>query len=465
MDSSLKIAVYGLWHLGCVTAASLASEGFDVWGIDPDPKVIEDLQSDKPPLFEPGLQDLIEQGHAQNKLHFTLDYKEALQNARLLWVTFDTPVDEEDRADVAYVEQQLDAVPPFIESGTLVLISSQVPAGFTDSLCQHWADLDPAKQLTYAYSPENLRLGKALKSFRAEDRIVIGLDSQDPAARQLLEKVLSPFSAHLEWMSVRSAEMVKHALNSFLAVSVALINEIARICEQTGADAKEVERGLKSEMRVGPNSYLGPGGPFGGGTLARDLRFLVKLGAEHQVQTPLFEGALTSNEIHKEWVQNAAARVLQTSDRPAKVTILGLSYKPGTDTLRRSEAVNLGLWLLKNQNVQVTFHDPVTLVLPPELADQFELTNDLKTALEGADLVVVATGWPQYREEITPDLLRQRMRKLVVIDQNRFLVNNLGTMPDLTYLAVGKPDDIAVSVKKDKLIYEINRPSRHYNRG
>lgn len=444
MTSSLKIAVYGLWHLGCVTAASLASKGFEVWGIDPNPQVIEDLKLNKPPLFEPGLQDLIEQGHSQHKLHFTLDYKEALQNAELLWVAFDTPVDEEDRADVAYVEQQLDQVFPFIESDTLVLISSQVPAGFSDKLRQRWSEQNPAKHLIYAYSPENLRLGKALTSFRAEDRIVVGLDSNDPAARQLLEKVLSPFSPRLEWMSVRSAEMVKHALNSFLAVSVALINEIARICEQTGADAKEVERGLKSEMRIGPNSYLGPGGPFGGGTLARDLRFLVKLGIEHHVQTPLFEGALASNEIHKEWIQNAATRVLETGERPVKVTILGLSYKPGTDTLRRSEAVSLGLWLTQNHNVRVTFHDPVILVLPPDLAGQFKLTNDLATALERADLVVVATGWPQYREEITPELLRQQMRKLVVIDQNRFLVNTLGTMPDLTYLAVGKPDNLAI---------------------
>src|SRR6185295_3403548 len=122
-------------------------------------------------------------------------------------------------------------------------------------------------------------------------------------------------------------------------------NEIARLCERTGADAKEVERGLKSESRIGPGAYLGPGGPFAGGTLARDLRFLVKLGTNCGVETPLLTGALQSNELHKGWTRDAATRLLKHLPAPARVTVLGLTYKPGTDTLRRSESVSFGLWL------------------------------------------------------------------------------------------------------------------------
>ena len=207
--------------------------------------------------------------------------------------------------------------------------------------------VDSNKQLVYCYSPENLRLGKALDSFRAKDRIVVGLNGEE--GRELLQRILSKFCPRLEWMSVRSAEMTKHALNSFLAVSVSLANEIARISERTGADAGEVERGLKSENRIGPGAYLGPGGPFAGGTLARDLRFLEKLGANCGVDTPLLSGALASNELHKNWIREAASRLLKDVPAPARVTILGLTYKHGTDTLRRSEAVNLGLWLLEQE--------------------------------------------------------------------------------------------------------------------
>jgi UDPglucose 6-dehydrogenase len=468
LDKQPVVAVYGLWHLGCVTAASLAQEGFRVIGLDSDHAVIENLRVGKPPIFEPGLTELIVTAQANGLLSFTSNPAEALEAVDVMWVAFDTPVDEEDRADVGFVEQQLDAAFPHLKNGAIILISSQLPVGSTDKLRQRWQARDPEKHLTYAYSPENLRLGNALKSFRAEDRIVIGLDNQlteqhptTPShSKELLGDILGRFCPRLEWMSVKSAEMTKHALNSFLAVSVAMINEIARICEQTGADAKEVERGLKSEIRIGPRAYLGPGAPFAGGTLARDLRFLVQLGATHGLETPLLTGTLASNEIHKGWVQSAVLHQLAeqhptdqlAEQHPtgaegemslrrltgARVTILGLSYKPGTDTLRRSEAVNLGLWLVE-QGAEVTFHDPVVAELPEELASQFRLTNDLTTALTGADLLVVATGWPIYREQIRPELLAETMRHLAVIDQNRFLMAQLADSTEITYLAVGKP--------------------------
>jgi UDPglucose 6-dehydrogenase len=286
-----KIVVYGLWHLGCVTAASLAQEHFDVWGLDSNTEFIGNLKNGKAPIFEPGLEELIADGLRSGWLKFTSNLQEALSEADVIWIAFDTPVDEDDRADVEFVRNQLDAAFPHINSGAIILISSQVPVGFTDSLRIRWQAAEPGKTLIYSYSPENLRLGKALKNFRADDRIVIGLDGEQ--GRDMIHDIFIKFCTRLEWMSVKSAEMTKHALNSFLAVSVAMANEIARICERTGADAREVERGLKSENRIGPGAYLGPGGPFAGGTLARDLRFLVQLGANCGVQTPLLIGALS----------------------------------------------------------------------------------------------------------------------------------------------------------------------------
>jgi len=431
------IAVYGLWHLGCVTAASLSQAGFQVWGLDEDATVIERLKAGQPPIFEPGLAELIGESQANGNLHFTTDVNQALKVADILWVAFDTPVDEQDRADVGYVEQQLEAVYPYLATNCIIIISSQLPVGSTTRLKERWSKHTPVKSLVYCYSPENLRLGNALKSFRAEDRIVVGLDGDE--GRELIGYVLGKFCPRLEWMSVSSAEMTKHALNSFLAVSVAMINEIARLCEVTGADAKEVERGLKSEARIGPKSYLGPGGPFAGGTLARDLRFLTELGTTFGLETPLLSGTLASNEIHKGWVQQAAASLLEDLPKPAQVTILGLSYKAGTDTLRRSEAVSLALWLNDNYQAEIRFHDPVASSLPEELARRFSLTANLETALAGADLLIVATGWPQYREQINPEVLGKNMRRPAVIDQNRYLVEQVGLLKNIPYLAVGKP--------------------------
>ncbi len=431
------ITVHGLWHLGCVTAASLAGEGFEVWGLDDDAAVIERLQTGQPPVFEPGLAELIAEGQAAGRLHFTTDPTEALGRTQVLWVAFDTPVDEEDRADVGFVTGRLEAVLSYLPQAATVIISSQLPVGTTGALARRWAEREPQKRLSWCYSPENLRLGQALKAFRAEDRIVAGMDEADTAGRELVGSILGRFCPRIEWMSVESAEMTKHALNAFLAVSVAMINEVARICELTGADAKEVERGLKSERRIGPRAYLGPGGPFAGGTLARDLRFLVQLGAEHGLETPLMAGTLASNELHKGWVQAAAAHALGQLPfgPPPRVTILGLTYKPGTDTLRRSEAIALGQWLVE-QGAVVTFHDPQVKELPPEIAAQFRLTNDLEAALLDTNVLIVMTGWPIYKEAIGPELLGPHT---TVIDQTRFLEARLNNVPGLNYLAVGKP--------------------------
>jgi UDPglucose 6-dehydrogenase len=430
------IAVFGLWHLGCVTAACLAQEHFPVWGIDPDEGVVRDLKNGKPPILEPGLTELIGEGQRSGLLKFSSDYGEALREATVVWVTFDTPVDENDNADVDFVQSRLDDAFPHIRSGSIVIISSQVPVGFTDNLHTRWKAKDPEKEIIFSYSPENLRLGKALKSFRAEDRIVVGFDGD--RGRDRVENILSRFCPRLEWMSIKSAEMTKHALNSFLAVSVAMANEIARLCERTGADAKEVERGLKSESRIGPGAYLGPGGPFAGGTLARDARFLIQKGIDFGVETPLLAGALESNEVHKKWVQEAAAQLLEGVEVPARVSVLGLTYKAGTDTLRRSEAVNLGIWLTQ-RGVSVVFHDPVVRHLPEELAGQFQLTNQLSEALSGSDLLVISTGWPIYREEIKPELLQRAMRRAAVIDQTRFLAGAFEKQNEVLYFAVGKP--------------------------
>src|SRR5262249_43972224 len=222
--------------------------------------------------------------------------------------------------------------------GTLVLISSQVPAGFTAGLEADWRD----RGLRYAYSPENLRLGKALDSFRSPERIIVGV--RNPADNGQLMELFAPFCRRLEWMSVESAEMTKHALNAFLATSVTFINELARLCEVVGADAKEVERGLKSEGRIGGRAYLSPGAAFAGGTLARGVRFLTERGGRMGVGMPLLEGVLASNELHKGWVRQRVVGLLEGVKAPT-VAVLGLTYKPGTSTLRRSFAVELCRWL------------------------------------------------------------------------------------------------------------------------
>ena len=263
----MNICVFGLWHLGCTTAACLAKHGFQVVGLDFDKDVVHNLQQGHAPLMEPGLDELIAYGLRQQTLRFSSQPEEALREVDLLWVTFDTPVDENDEADVGFVEQQLHRVLLFIPANTVVLISSQVPVGFTGRLEQEWQSRVPDKPLVLAYSPENLRLGKAIESFSNPERVIVGL--RGDKGKEQITRVFSPFCSHIEWMSIESAEMTKHALNAFLAMSVAFTNELARVCERVGAEAKDVERGLRSEPRIGRKAYLSPGAAYAGTTADR----------------------------------------------------------------------------------------------------------------------------------------------------------------------------------------------------
>jgi UDPglucose 6-dehydrogenase len=431
----MKICVFGLWHLGCVTAACVA-EHFPTIGLDPDLATIASLRAAQPPILEPGLADLIRTGISHEMLRFTTDPDEALSEADIVWVTFDTPVDDEDRADTGYVEARIAGLFPHLRAGALVLISSQLPVGSTRRLAALFREGQPGLEIHFAYSPENLRLGKALDAFRFSERIIVGTQNADD--RERLRQLLEPFCQNLVWMSIESAEMTKHALNSFLANSIVFANEIGTLCEETGADAKEVERGLKTDQRIGPRAYLGAGGPFAGGTLARDLSFLIARAGQAGVPVPLLESVRHSNDLHKNWSRRKLQSVLgELSGRT--IAVLGLTYKPGTDTLRRSAAVELCHWLLE-QGVNVRAFDPAVQQLPEDLNTRITLCGCATEALEDCDAAVFATDWPQFRELAAPDLI-SRMKSPVVLDANRFLEKKLAGNPALVYIAVGVPKE------------------------
>jgi len=435
----MRVCVVGLWHLGTVTAACLAAGTHEVVGLDFDAATIGALQAGKPPLYEPGLEELVKQGLAANTLLFTTDVATALNGATVVWVTYDTPVDEHDQADVECVIGRVSQLFPHLEEGTLVLISSQLPVGTTHRLERSYAEAYPDKPISFGYAPENLRLGRAIEVFTDPDRVVVGLRSTNARSfstdKERVTALLQPFTDCLEWMSVESAEMTKHALNAFLATSVAFINEVASLCEQVGADAKEVERGLKSERRIGRQAYLNPGAAFAGGTLARDIAFLEEVGVEHQQPTPLLSGVRASNSSHRNWVR----RKLQTLVGPLqdqKVAVWGLTYKPGTNTLRRSDTVELCEWLT-SQGAIVQAHDPAIQVLPDELVGRLYLSSTPRAALEGAAALVMSTGWPEYKA-VDPDVLVSAMHAPIVIDPNRFLAEMLEGDSRIRYATVGK---------------------------
>ncbi len=428
----MKICVFGLWHLGCVTAACLADAGFQITGLDFDKTTIENLELGSPPLFETGLEELVKKGIASGNLRFTADIKDAINGNEIVWVTFDTPVDEDDHADVEFVFDKIEQLFSALNPGSLVLISSQLPVGTTRKLEEKHSILFPQKSVSFAYSPENLRLGKAINTFTHPDRVVVGVRSSSDKSR--IQELFAPFTSQIEWMSVESAEMTKHALNAFLATSVVFINEIAILCEAVGADAKEVERGLKSEPRIGPKAYLSPGGAFSGGTLARDIAFLSELGGQNEQPTYLISAVKTSNDAHKKWTRSRLTIYLGNL-RNKKIAVWGLTYRPGTDTLRRSSVIELCHWLAE-QGAIVQAHDPSIRKLPDELSEIIYLFPEAESALVDADALVVATECPEFKM-VNPKVFTDKMNTALIIDANRFLSQLVEKMPGIRYVTVG----------------------------
>jgi UDPglucose 6-dehydrogenase len=423
----MKITVLGLWHLGCVTAACSAKK-FDVIGLDFDAANIARLREGRAPISEPGLDDLLKAGIAARRLRFSDDAAEACREADLLWVASDTPVDSDDRADVESVLAQVRRCVPLLPKGALVLISSQLPVG----TCRILEDEFGPRGYRFACSPENLRLGAALGIFSNADRIIAGY--RDEKAKTQLAELFAPFTQKIVWMRPESAEMTKHAINSFLALSITFMNEIACLCERTGADAREVEQGLKSESRIGPKAYLSPGSALAGGTLARDVVACIALGDKLGEPLDVLPAIKRSNDRHRGWALRKLTRYFAVPPA-APIALLGLTYKPGTDTLRRSSAVELA-HALHARGFRVAAHDPSLQALPADLSF-VTLHQDEASLVRGSAALVVCTEWPQFRQRADWGALVATMSQPLVIDATRFLADQVAGVPGLTYFNVG----------------------------
>jgi UDPglucose 6-dehydrogenase len=429
----MKVCVYGLWHLGTVTAACLASRGIATVGLAETTEAAAELNAGKAPLFEPGLDVLLEQGLKSGTLSFTQDVAAAVPSADLLWVGFDTPVDDDDVADVGYVLNRVRLTFPYLKDGAVVLVSSQVPVGSTARLEHDFAAGAKGRKVSFAYSPENLRLGNAIRVFTEPERIVIGIRDDD--ARKVIEPVLKPFCQTLLWTRVESAEMVKHALNSYLATCVTFTNEIASICESVAADMSEVEAALRLDPRVGKKAYVRAGSAFGGGTLARDVQFLKAIAREQDVVVPVLAAVLESNDHHKKWVVRHLGRELGAlSGR--KIGVLGLAYKAGTDAIRRSVAIEVIEELIA-EKADVTVFDPKVSTLPDPLASAVTIASSVGAVFANSEAVVLATEWPEFRE-LNFATFVPSMKRALLIDQNAFASKQLSDFSGLDYIVAGK---------------------------
>ncbi len=412
-----KVCVIGLWHLGLTSAACLADRGCDVTGYDKNKKIVAELNQGKLPLFEPGLEELVKAGMSKGRLRFEDSAAKAVTSARTVLLTYDTPVDDDDQVDLSILEKSLEAVLPYMDTEALLVINSQIPVRTSEKWQARIQAARPESSIDLVYSPENLRLGQAIENFKRPDMIVIGVNSE--RARKKAEKFFESFHTEKFFVSWRTAEMAKHALNGFFATSISFANEFGRLCDAAGADGIEISKILKKDSRIGKKAQVRPGLGFAGATLARDLRALQKLGRDFQIPTPLFDSVLEINRRQTERMIEMLEECFEGNLRGKTFAVFGLTYKPGTSTLRRSASLEIiGKLMAKGARIQA--HDPKADLGEYPGKIPFEFCADPYKAAKGSDAILMMTEGPEYRALDYAKIFKA-VRRPVILDAKNHL--------------------------------------------
>lgn len=430
-DKQISIGTLGLWHLGCVYAISFARMGFKVCGYDENRKTVYDLRKGILPISEPGLQETAKKYYGEN-LFFSSSVKDTLKNKDYIFITYDLPVDKLDRAQTAIIKRTFADIGRHISSHSVIVISSQVPIGTSRRLV-NLLKKKKIKTPKVIYFPENLRLGNAVKNFLEPDRIILGSDNKESVEQ--FNKDFK-FNCPVITMGLESAEMSKHALNSYLATCISFSSELSDLSERTGADMLDVVMALKTDRRVSPFAPLNPGLGFAGGTLGRDIQTLRKI-ARKKAYEPKLLNAVYSVNSDRLLTLFSKINSLYPNLKNKKIGILGLTYTPNTNTLRRSISLSLSS-LLKNKQCQIKAFDPAvkqTIQQYPYI----RICTSFEDFFQGLDLVILMTEWPEFRKiEVVKMSLLMNNKKF--IDTKNFLDYKSYLNNGFTYLRIGVPN-------------------------
>jgi UDPglucose 6-dehydrogenase len=404
-----KIAVIGTGYVGLTTSIGLASLGHQVVGYDVDPAKVQMLQAGQLPIHEPGLGEILTAGIESGNLQITSVLSEAVSEADFVFTCVPTPQDEDGSADLSYVISASAAMKEFLKPGAVVVTKSTVPVGSARVV----EDAIGRSDVEVASNPEFLREGAAVHDFNHPDRIVVGARSTEVA--QKVMDLYSKIDCPKILASQATAELIKYASNSFLAIKLSYVNDIAALCEAVGADSHEVLHGMGLDTRIG-NRFLEPGPGWGGSCFPKDAKALESIASNFGVGLPLITSAIASNEAAHKRVADRVTDALGGSLSGKTIAVLGLTFKANTDDTRESPAIAVIEHLVQG-GAKVVAYDP--MVTKYELAG-LSLADSAVAAASGADALVVLTEWPVFRTVDSAEIL-QAMTGNVVVDTRRVL--------------------------------------------
>jgi UDPglucose 6-dehydrogenase len=434
----MRIAVIGSGYVGLVSGACFADFGHQVVCVDNNCGRIEALEAGRMPIYEPGLDDLVANNCAEERLRFSTDLPAAVKTADAVFVAVGTPTRGEDqRADLHFVYSVAEEIAPALENFTVIVNKSTVPVGTADKVERIIREVRTEADFAVVSNPEFLREGAAIYDFKHPDRIVVG--SEDPRVADVMREVYRPLylnAAPFLFTSRRTAELIKYASNAFLATKVAFINEMADICERAGADVQDVARGMGLDKRIG-SKFLHAGPGFGGSCFPKDTFALAHTAREFGAPTLIVDAVAKGNRARKQRMAHKIIEACGGAVCGKTISVLGLSFKQNTDDIREAPAIEI-IRVLLEAGARVRAYDPQAIEAARPLLPEVTFCANAYACAEGATALVIVTEWDAFRA-LDLDRLKQALAEPNIIDLRNIYQPAEMRRRGFRYSSVGRP--------------------------
>lgn len=429
-----KICVIGTGYVGLVTGTCFADLGNEVACLDIDEERIRRLNAGQMPIYEPGLEQLVKQNVAADRLSFTTSYQIAMENAEYAFIAVGTPSGNDGEAELKYVRSAAEAIADHARDSILVINKSTVPVGTGDWVADviHRRRNGKALQFSVVSNPEFLREGSAINDFMNPDRVVLG--STDRNAAERVAQLYQPLRCTIMVTDLRTAEMIKYASNAFLATRISFINEIANICEELGADVTEVATGMGLDKRIG-RQFLDAGLGWGGSCFPKDVKALEHMAVLHGTQPQLLQAVMEINRNQRRRAVMKLRTVLKNLNEKT-IGVLGIAFKPNTDDIRDAAAIEI-IHLLKNEGAHVRAYDPQAMENAARVLENITLCDTPYEVAANADALVLATEWNEFKQ-LDFGRLKSLMKQPVILDGRNLWDPEVLAAQGFTYMGIGR---------------------------
>ncbi len=436
----MKICMIGAGYVGLVSAACFAEFGWTVTCVDKDEARLSQMEAGVSPIYEPGLDALMERNMKAGRLRFTRDLGPAVAEADVVFLAVGTPMRRGDgHADLSYVYAAVEEIAPHLDGFTVITTKSTVPVGTSREVERRMRAVRPDGDFAVCSNPEFLREGSAIGDFTHPDRVLVGLD--DPRAREVMERLYRPLSlrdAPVMFVSRESAELAKYAANAFLALKISFINEMADLCESVGANVQEVAAAIGKDRRIG-DKFLHPGPGYGGSCFPKDVSAIVRTAREAKSPLSIIEQVQTVNDERKIAMAGRVREAAGGSVDGKTIGVLGVTFKPNTDDMREAPSLVI-LPMLQERGAVVKAYDPQGQTQAEPLLPGVIWCDSAMEAVEGADVLLVLTEWNEFRA-LDLKAARAKMTGDVLVDMRNIFSGAAARAAGFRYSSIGRPDD------------------------